>query len=97
MAQGTVKKVRIEGYGFISTQDTPDKKDIFFHKSSLKGTLADRGLFEGDKVTFNIAKTDRGLSAVEIKLVEDTVEETKAEQETEDETTTTESEEETEE
>lgn len=71
MAKGTVKKVRIEGYGFIATQDTPDGKDIFFHKNNLKGDLANRGLFEGDKVTFNITKTDKGLSAMDIKLMED--------------------------
>lgn len=71
MAKGTVKKVRIEGYGFIATQDTPDSKDIFFHKNNLRGDLANRGLFEGDKVTFNIAKTDKGLSAMDIKLMED--------------------------
>jgi len=76
MAKGTVKKVRIEGYGFIATQDTPDGKDIFFHRNNLPENLKQRGLVEGDKVTFNISRTDKGLSAIDIKMAEDTMEET---------------------
>jgi CspA family cold shock protein len=68
MAKGTVKTVTDKGYGFISTDDAND--DVFYHNNSLDGELAERGLKQGDEVTFEIEQTDKGLNAVDIKLVE---------------------------
>jgi len=69
MATGTVKTVTDRGYGFIS-QDG-EEKDIFFHENSLEGDLATRKLFEGDKVTFEVEETPKGLNAVKIELIEE--------------------------
>jgi CspA family cold shock protein len=69
MAQGTVKTVTDRGYGFISQEG--EEKDIFFHENSLEGDLADRKLFEGDKVSFEVEETPKGLNAVNIQLIEE--------------------------
>jgi CspA family cold shock protein len=69
MAQGTVKKVTDRGYGFIAQEGK--EKDIFFHENSLEGELAERKLFEGDKVTFDVEETPKGLNAVNIELIEE--------------------------
>lgn len=69
MAQGTVKNVSDRGFGFIKTDESPDK-DLFYHESTLTGELADRKLKVGDVVEFEIEKTDKGLNAVNIQLVE---------------------------
>jgi cold shock protein len=68
MATGTVKTVTDKGYGFISQDDSD--KDIFYHENSLEGQLAERKLSVGDKVTFDIEETAKGLNATNIKLVE---------------------------
>ncbi|MCA9380527.1 cold-shock protein [Candidatus Dojkabacteria bacterium] len=68
MAYGTVKTVTDKGFGFISKEDA--EKDIFYHESVLEGELATRKLRVGDKVEFDIEETQKGLSAVNIKLVE---------------------------
>lgn len=63
MASGKVKFFNPEkGFGFI----TPDAggKDVFVHKS---GTRED--LYEGDKVTFDVEQTPKGLSAVNVQKV----------------------------
>jgi len=69
MAQGTVKTVTDKGFGFIA-QDDSDGKDIFYHENSLEGELADRKLMVGDKVTFEIEETPKGLNAINISLEE---------------------------
>jgi len=67
--KGTVKKVTDRGYGFITPEDS--EKDIFFHENSLEGELAERKLFEGDKVSFEVEETPKGPNAVNIKLLEE--------------------------
>lgn len=69
MEKGTVKTVTDRGYGFISLEG--QEKDVFFHENSLEGELADRKLFEGDKVSFEIEETPKGLNAVNITLIEE--------------------------
>lgn len=69
MANGTVKTVTDKGFGFISKEGGADK-DIFYHESVLEGELATRKLRVGDNVEFDIEETQKGLSAVNIKLVE---------------------------
>ena len=68
MTTGTVKTVTDRGFGFIKLDDA-EKKDIFYHESSLEGDLAVRKLQVGDKVTFEIEQSEKGPRAVKIALV----------------------------
>lgn len=69
MEKGTVKTVTDRGYGFISLEG--QEKDVFFHENSLEGDLADRKLQVGDKVSFELEETPKGLNAVNIQLIEE--------------------------
>lgn len=69
MAQGTVKTVTDRGFGFIST-DASDK-DVFYHEKSLTGDLQTRKLRVGDKVSFDVEQTERGMNAANIELIEE--------------------------
>lgn len=65
--QGTIARIMDKGYGFISREG--EDKDVFFHANEL--TNADfNSLKEGDKVTFDLAQTPKGLNAVAVELVE---------------------------
>ena len=66
---GVVKTVTDKGFGFIAVDGY--EKDIFFHVNNLEGELAERGLEVGDKVTLEIEETPKGLSAMNIALVEE--------------------------
>ena len=61
--QGTIKKLTDRNFGFIN-QD--GGHDLFFHANNLDGIDFDQ-LREGDKVTFEIEKTEKGNAAVNIK------------------------------
>lgn len=67
MATGVVKTVTGRGFGFIKTDEAD--KDVFYHVNSLTGDLAETKLSEGDKVTFDLEETPKGLNAVNIKLM----------------------------
>ena len=69
MEKGTVKTVTDRGFGFITREGSD--KDIFFHENSLEGDLAVRKLKVGDVVTYDVEETPKGLSAVNIKLLEE--------------------------
>lgn len=69
METGTVKTVTDRGYGFINQEGS--EKDIFFHENSLEGDLAERKLQVGDKVSFEVEETQKGLNAVNISLLEE--------------------------
>jgi cold shock protein len=69
METGTVKTVTDRGFGFIKKEGAD--KDIFYHEKTLEGELATRKLRVGDKVTFDVAESPKGLNAVNIKLVEE--------------------------
>jgi cold shock CspA family protein len=66
-AQVTTRKGKVtffnesKGYGFI--KDLDSQESIFVH---LKG-LVDR-IKENDKVTFEVERTSKGLSAIDVKL-----------------------------
>lgn len=60
---GTVKRVYNEkGYGFIEGED---KKEYFFHKSSLKNITIDE-IEQGREVTFEDAEGEKGPRAEDI-------------------------------
>jgi CspA family cold shock protein len=61
--QGTIKKLTDKNFGFI-TQEGAD--DLFFHANNLDGISFDE-LREGDEVTFEIEKTEKGNAAVGVK------------------------------
>jgi cold shock protein len=61
MASGTVKFFNTEkGFGFI----TPDEggKDVFVHKTGTRVAL-----YEGDKVTYEVEQSPKGLNAVNVE------------------------------
>lgn len=64
MQQGTVKFFNeAKGFGFISPSD--GSKDIFVHSSGLNT----RSIRENDKVVFDLQKGEKGLNAVNVRLV----------------------------
>ncbi|MGD8835030.1 MAG: cold-shock protein [Desulfobacteraceae bacterium] len=66
MANGTVKWFNEKkGYGFIEQEDGPD---VFVHHSGID-SQGFRTLNEGDRVTFDVEQGQKGLSAVNVKVV----------------------------
>lgn len=53
---------RTKGFGFITIKDSED--EIFVHKSNLIDKIRD-----SDKVTFEVEKGERGLTAVNVRKV----------------------------
>ena len=67
MATGTIRRLmRDRGYGFITTEDG---KDIFFHRTALRGLRFD-SLREGQSVEFEVETGPKGPRAVEVRLRE---------------------------
>jgi len=64
MATGTVKFFNAgKGFGFITPDD--GGKDLFVHKNGISsGELTD-----GCKVQFESEKTDKGMNAIDVKVV----------------------------
>jgi CspA family cold shock protein len=61
--KGTVKFFNdMKGFGFITADDG---KDVFVHQSSLGDEFT---MKEGDKVSFDVKKGDRGFKAENVKL-----------------------------
>ncbi len=66
MHTGKIKKlVRERNFGFIS--DT-DGSEVFFHKNNLSGVEYD-ALNEGAEVEFEVEKSPKGQSAINVSLV----------------------------
>ncbi|MCX6743227.1 MAG: cold shock domain-containing protein [Candidatus Parcubacteria bacterium] len=63
---GKIKRLTDKGFGFITSDDSPDK-DLFFHSSALQGASYS-DLKEGDAVTFDTEDSDRGPRAINVKL-----------------------------
>ena len=62
MASGKIKWFNTQkGFGFIKPDD--NGKDIFVHKNETRDEIR-----EGDKVTFDIQESKKGLNAVNVKL-----------------------------
>jgi CspA family cold shock protein len=65
MAKGTVKWFNNnKGFGFIEQEDGPD---VFVHFSAIK-TDGFKSLIEGDRVTFDIEKGQKGPSATNVNV-----------------------------
>lgn len=65
---GTVKWFNAEkGYGFIKDEEG---KDIFVHFSSINSD-GYKTLEEGQKVTYDLVESDRGLQAKNVTVVTD--------------------------
>ena len=63
MSKGTVKFFNTsKGFGFITPDD--GGKDLFVHTNGVTGTIAD-----GDKVSYDVEETPKGLNAVNVKVV----------------------------
>ena len=63
MSNGTVKFFNnSKGFGFITPDD--GSKDVFVHQSALTEDIA-----EGDKVSFDVEEGEKGLNAVNLKVV----------------------------
>jgi len=67
MAQrGRVKWFNIEkGYGFIEPND--GSKDVFVHRNNVPGLGWDEGLREGEEVSYEVERTPKGLSAMNVE------------------------------
>ncbi len=61
--EGSIKKLTDKNFGFIA-QDGGN--DLFFHANSLDGVEFSQ-LREGDAVTFEVEKTEKGDAAVNVK------------------------------
>ncbi len=63
MAEGTVKWFNdSKGFGFITREEG---SDIFVHHSSIQGD-GFKTLAEGDRVSFDVEKGDKGPKAVNV-------------------------------
>ena len=62
MGNGTVKFFNnSKGFGFITPED--GDKDVFVHTNGLIDKIND-----GDKVSYDVEETPKGLSAINVKL-----------------------------
>ncbi len=62
--KGTVKWYSgLKSYGFIEGEDG---NDIFVHQNSLEPSTF---IHEGDEVTFEVEKTDKGPAAIMVKKI----------------------------
>ena len=55
-----------KGYGFIEQED--GKNDIFVHHTGITGE-GYRAIFEGDRVTFDVQETTKGLNAINVTKI----------------------------
>ena len=67
MAEGTIKRLTDKGFGFI---DVGTDKDLFFHSSSVEGTTYNE-LREGQRVTFNEARGQKGPCAENVRVADE--------------------------
>ncbi|MDG2173372.1 MAG: cold-shock protein [Flavobacteriaceae bacterium] len=63
MSNGTVKFFNnTKGFGFITPET--GEKDVFVHKNNLIDEIN-----EGDKVSYDVEETPKGMSAINVKVV----------------------------
>ncbi len=62
MSNGTVKFFNdSKGFGFIAPDD--GSKDVFVHQNGLTDEIT-----EGDKVSYDVEETPKGLNAINVKV-----------------------------
>lgn len=61
---GVIKTKTDKGFGFITVEG--QAKDLFFHSNDLNGVTFDE-LNVGDRVTFEIAQSDKGPNAKNVE------------------------------
>jgi len=67
MTTGKVKRlVQERGFGFITADDG---REIFFHRSGVEGTTFE-SLREGQRVSFDVEKGQKGPRAVHVQVAE---------------------------
>ncbi len=66
MQEGTIVRIMDKGFGFISREG--EEKDLFFHSNELVD-VEFNDLNEGDKVTFEVAESPKGLNAVKVSRI----------------------------
>lgn len=65
MATGSIKRlVRERGFGFIAGDDG---QEYFFHRGGLDSSLGFDALSGGERVTFDVERSDRGLRARQVR------------------------------
>lgn len=65
---GTVKWFNsVKGFGFIAPEQGGD--DVFVHFSAIISDNSYRNLKDGDKVEFEMQQSDRGASALNVKVI----------------------------
>jgi len=63
MGKGTVKFFnQVKGFGFIKVEGSD--KEIFVHKSDVRGTIQ-----ENDTVEFDVQEGKKGLNAVNVRVI----------------------------
>ncbi|NOZ46967.1 MAG: cold shock domain-containing protein [Chlorobi bacterium] len=63
MTNGTVKFFNsARGFGFIAPDDGGE--DVFVHKSDLVDEIT-----EGDKVSYDVEESEKGLNAINVKVI----------------------------
>jgi len=69
MQEGTIKWFDSHrGYGFIEQEDRGKDKDVFVHYSAIEGE-GYKSLKEGDKVEFETEQTEKGIQAVNVRVL----------------------------
>ena len=69
MSEGIIKRFdRKKGYGFIDSEDG-DEHDIFVHYSDISGD-GYRVLEVGQRVEFDLVKTDKGYKATNVRPID---------------------------
>lgn len=63
MQEGTIARLTDKGFGFIKREG--EEKDLFFHSNDLLDVTFD-ALREGDRVTFEVVSSPKGLNAVKV-------------------------------
>ena len=67
MATGKVKRlIQERGFGFIAADDG---REIFFHRSGVEGTTFET-LREGQRVSFEVERAQKGPRAVHVQLAD---------------------------
>ncbi|TMC48415.1 MAG: cold shock domain-containing protein [Chloroflexi bacterium] len=65
MLTGSVKKIVAErGFGFIAADDG---QEYFFHRSGIDSSLDFERLAGGERVTFDVERSDKGPRASQVR------------------------------